>query len=190
MTLHLNSPWTDAEIDAVERLYKAGWRWPAIAEHVSSVNGVERTPAACQTRARRLGILDPARKGRQNFAHNYDDDIAALMDDNLSLSEMVEAIHARYGVKVSASYVNSRARKQNRAYPGWKKRANERNGNGVARSNYRAGRSTDPNSRRSRLRAMGIPERSFYSVREELRDTGVEHTEQDIIDICKKRRRA
>ena len=190
MTLHLNSPWTDAEIDAVERLYKAGLRWPAISEHVSSVNGVERTPMACQTRARRLGILDPARKGRRQFDHNYDDDIAALMDDNFSLSEMVEAIHARYGVKVSASYVNSRARKQNHAYPGWKKRANERNSKGVARSNYRVGRSPDPRSRRSRLRAMGIPEGTFYTVREELRDMGIEHTEQDIIDICKQRRRA
>lgn len=190
MKLHLNSPWADAEIDALERHYKAGWRWPAISEHVSSVNGVERTPSACQTRARRLGILDPARKGQQNFAHNYDADIAELMDDNFSLSEMVGAIQERYGVKVSASYVNSRARKQKHAYPGWKQRANERNGNGVARSNYRAGRSTDPNSRRSRLRAMGIPERTFYSVREELRDMGVEHTEQDIIDICKSRRRA
>src|SRR5699024_3413839 len=110
--------------------------------------------------------------------------------ENFSLSEMVEAIHARYGVKVSASFVRSRALKQDHAYPVWKKRTNERNGNGVARSNYRAGRSTDPNSRRSRLRAMGIPERSFYCVREELRDMGVEHTEQDVIDICKARRRA
>lgn len=190
MKLNLNSPWTDAEIDELERLYKAGWRWPAIAEHVSGIHGVERTPSACQTRARRLGILDPARKGKQNFAHNYDADIAELMDDNCSLSEMVEAIRERYGVKVSASYVNSRARKQNHAYPGWKQRANERMSKGVARSNYRAGRSTDPNSRRSRLRAMGIPERSFYTVREELRDMGVEHTEQDIIDICQKRRKA
>src|SRR5690625_5123123 len=104
--LYLNSPWTEAEIDTLEWLYKGGWRWPSIAEQVSSVNRVERTPMACQTRARRLGILDPARKGRQNFAHNYDDDIAALMDENFSLSEMVEAIHARYGVKVSASYVS------------------------------------------------------------------------------------
>lgn len=190
MKLHLNPPWTDAEIDALERLYKARLRWPAIAAHVSSVNGMERTPSACQTRARRLGILDPARKGQQNFAHNHDADIAKLMDDNFSLSEMVKAIQERYGVKVSASYVNSRARKQNHAYPGWKKRENERMSKGVSRSNYRAGRSTDPNSRRSRLRAMGIPERSFYTLREELRDMGVEHTEQDIIDICKKRMRA
>ena len=190
MKLHLNQPWSDAEIDALKRLYKAGWRWPAIAAHVSRVNGVERTPSACQTRARRLGILDPARKGRRHFAHNYDDDIAALMGDNFSLSGMVEAIYARYGVKVSASYVSSRARKQNHAYPGWKKRTNERMSSGVARSNYRVGRSADPRSRKSRLRAMGIPERSFYGVREELRDMGVEHTEQDIIDICRKRRRA
>ena len=139
-------------------------------------DGVAQPPAERLRKDRRLGSI-------------YDADIAELMDENFSLSEMVEAIHARYGVKVSASFVRSRALKQNHAFPVWKKRTNERNGKGVARSNYRAGRSTDPNSRRSRLRAMGIPERSFYCVREELRDMGIDHTEQDVIDICKKRRR-
>ena len=47
-----------------------------------------------------------------------------------------------------------------------------------------------PPSRAARLREMGIPSRTFYTVREELRDAGVEHTEQDIIAICKARRRA
>lgn len=189
MTLHLNPEWSDSEIDALERLYKARWRWPAIAAHVSGIHGVDRTPSACQSRASVIGILDPARKGG-HMSHDYDADIAALMDDDHTLHEMVEAIRERYGVKVSATYVSVRARKQEHAYPGWKKRAAERIRDRVTRRNYRVGRSPDPRSRKSRLRAMGIPERSFYTVREELRDMGVEHTEQDIIDICKKRRRA
>ena len=189
MKLHLNPPWSNAEIEALERLYKAGWRWPAIAAQVSSIRGVERTPLACQTRAGVIGILDPARKGNQ-LGNSYDAVIAEMMDDNYTLHEMVDAIRERYGVKVSATYVSVRARKQNHAYTRWKKRANERMSKGVTRSNYRTGRSPDPASRNSRLRTMGIPERSFYSVREELRDMGVEHTEQDIIEICRKRKRA
>ena len=188
--LHLNPPWSDAEKDALERLYKGGWRWPDIAAQVSSVNGVERTPSACQTRARRIGILDSARKGRQSFAHNYDDDIAAFMGQDRTISEMVETISQKHGVKVSASYVRSRAERQEDAYTAWRSRKGKRISDRVTRRNYRVGRSTDPSSRKSRLRAMGIPERSFYTVRGELRDMGVEHTEQDIIDICKKRRRA
>src|SRR5690625_3371578 len=172
--LYLNSPWTDAEIDALERLYKAGWRWPAIAENVSSVNGVERTPMACQTRARRLGILDPSRKGRRHFDHNYDDDIAAFMGQDRTTSEMVEAIFQQHGVKVSATYVRSRVIRQESVYPTWKQRKGKRISDRMVRISYRAGRSPDPDSRRSRLRAMGIPERSFYTVRGELRDMGIE----------------
>lgn len=193
MPLHLNPPWSDDEIAELKRLYKARWRWTDIAERVSSVNGVERTTTACQTRAAVIGILDPARKGNR-FAHNYDDDIAALMDQDHTISEMVEVIRERYDVKVSATYVRSRAKKQEHAYPGWKSRKGKRISDRVARSNkarvHRPGRARDPLSRKSRLRAMGIPERTFYSVREELRDAGIEHTEQDIIDICKIRRRA
>lgn len=197
MTLHLNPPWTEAEIDALEKLYKAHWRWPAIAAHVSGIHGVERTPAACQRRAMRLSILDSARKGQQHFAHNYDDDIAAFMGQDRTISEMVETIFQKHGVKVSATYVRSRAKRQESVYPAWKQRKGKRISDRVVRSNKTRvrrsdglGRPPDPRSRKSRLRAMGVPERSFYTVREELRDMGVEHTEQDIIEICKARRRA
>lgn len=82
----------------------------------------------------------------------------------------------KWGIKwdASESYNRREAARQTM------KRLNER----------RAGRRADPNSIRSRLKAADIPRRSYYSVREELRDAGVEHTEQDIIEICKARRRA
>lgn len=192
MTLHLNPPWDDAEIDALERLYKAGWRWPEIAERVSGIRGVERTTSACQTRAVMLGIIDPERKARRLMGSRYDSDIVDLMEQDHTIAEMVEALFQKHGIRVSATYVRSRAVRQKDAFPRWKQRAGKRISDRVVRSNARrtGKRGIDPRSRKSRLRALGIPERSFYSVRGELRDAGIEHTEQDIIDICKIRRRA
>lgn len=53
----------------------------------------------------------------------------------------------------------------------------------------RKGRPVDPTSVRQRLKAEGIPSRSFYTVRDELKDSGIEASVTDIIDICKARRR-
>lgn len=136
MTLRLNPAWTDAEIAELERLYKARWRWSEIAERVSGIRGVERTASACKTRASIIGIRDPARKGNRPGS-NYDADIAALMDQDRTLSEIVEAIRERYGVTVSATYVNYRAEKQERAYPGWKSRAPGRISDRLARGRAR-----------------------------------------------------
>ena len=57
-------------------------------------------------------------------------------------------------------------------------------------SNNPDGRPVDPNSIRSRLKAAGVPKRSYYNVREELKDEGLEASVEDIIEICKARRRA
>lgn len=182
--MNRNTPWTKDECNAVALLYKAHWRWPAIAAHVSGIYGNERTPQACQTRAGILGILDPARKGHQ-FAHNYDADIAELMDQDHTLSEMVEAIKKKYGVTVSATYVRSRATKMGDTHTTWVSRKGKRISDRVGRSNARTPKARrQPNSRASRLRALGIPERRYYAIRETLIDEEIEHTEQDIIDLC------
>jgi hypothetical protein len=44
------------------------------------------------------------------------------------------------------------------------------------------------NSIRQQLIRLGIPQRTFYNVREELFELGAEHTTEDIIEICQARR--
>lgn len=51
------------------------------------------------------------------------------------------------------------------------------------------GRAADMYSIRQRLKRAGVPHRSYYAVREELVDMGVEFDVEDVIDICKARRR-
>jgi len=46
------------------------------------------------------------------------------------------------------------------------------------------------NSIRQQLIRLGIPQRTFYNVREELVELGAEHTTEDIIEICQARSRA
>ena len=50
-------PWTQSEMNALVLLYEAGWRWDAIAAHVSGIHGNRRTYRACQSRGEYLGIL-------------------------------------------------------------------------------------------------------------------------------------
>lgn len=52
------------------------------------------------------------------------------------------------------------------------------------------GRPRNPNSMRNRCIRHGILPQTFYRVRKELREMGVEHTDQDVIDIVKARRKA
>lgn len=47
----------------------------------------------------------------------------------------------------------------------------------------KGGRPVNPRSIRQRCKRAGISRRSFTRVREELRDEGIEHTIQDVIEI-------
>ncbi len=49
------------------------------------------------------------------------------------------------------------------------------------------GRPVNMYSIRQRLQRAGIPHRSYYNVREELVDMGVEFDDEDVMDICKAR---
>jgi len=44
-----------------------------------------------------------------------------------------------------------------------------------------------PNSVRQRLMRLHIPQRSYYNVREELRDTGEPSEFEDVVHICQQR---
>ncbi|WP_299312993.1 hypothetical protein [uncultured Halomonas sp.] len=52
-----HTAWSPTAIGAMEFLRNAGWQWPAIAAHVSAIDGVERTRDACRYKARLPTIL-------------------------------------------------------------------------------------------------------------------------------------
>lgn len=72
------TPWSRAAINAMEFLYLAGWQWPAIAAHVSGIDGVERTRDACRCKSHRLAITKGGKRGRTPII-NVEDDIEDMM---------------------------------------------------------------------------------------------------------------
>ena len=118
--------WTPAEMTALVMLYEAGWRWGAIAAHVSGIHGNPRTYRACQSRGEYLGILKPERQG---FVPStaYDEDIHDMMLLDLSSYEMAEELSRQYGRPFTQMWVYSRIKL---ASPpllvSWRKRAGGR----------------------------------------------------------------
>jgi len=124
--------WTRAEMTALEMLYEAGWRWGAIAAHISGIHGHRRTYRACQSRGEYLGILKAERQGHVPSAA-YDEDIHDMMLLDLSSYEMAEELSRQYGRPFTQMWVYSRIKL---ASPpllvAWRKRAGARLGRCVS----------------------------------------------------------
>ncbi|HSH24777.1 MAG TPA: hypothetical protein VLA13_04490 [Massilibacterium sp.] len=61
-TTNRHTPWQPAEVNAMEMLYKAGWRWESIAVHVSGIYGNSRTRESCRSKAKGIMLTKGATK--------------------------------------------------------------------------------------------------------------------------------
>src|SRR5690554_188329 len=83
--------WSPAAINAMEFLYNAGWQWPAIAAHVSAIDGVERTRDACRCKAHRLMMTRGRPRGRAPM-HDIVADIEDMMILGYSTRQMAREL--------------------------------------------------------------------------------------------------
>ena len=116
--------WGRSATNALEVLYTANWRWPAIAVHVSAVDGVERTAYACQRRARDCGMIDRARMRNALTMTQYDKDIEDMAVLDYSAPQMATALEVQYGRRFHASWVYKRLAAGNAtSFKAWRQRA-------------------------------------------------------------------
>ncbi len=123
--------WSRSAINALHLLYRAGWRWAAIAAHVSAVDGHPRNERACRHKADACGMLDSSRiYGATLAIPDYDDDITDMMTMDYSLKRMADELTLQHGRRVTGSFVHKRMTTMGATYQAWRKRASQRRSRG------------------------------------------------------------
>ena len=84
------SPWWSSELDALELLYNAGWKWPAIRAHLAGWRGVQRTVEAVRAKGKQIGVT--AGKPRGHTPMSIADDLEDLMILGRSSREIAEEL--------------------------------------------------------------------------------------------------
>lgn len=118
--------WSRSAINALDLLYRARWRWAAIAAHVSGIDGIPRSTEACRLKAKQCGLIDPANKGVPAVTE-FDDDLRDMMVLDFSSHEMREELEAQYGRPFNQSWVHSRLKAiGGNYYAAWQRRGSDR----------------------------------------------------------------
>lgn len=130
----MNAPrWSRSAINALHTLYQAGWRWKAIAVHVSAVDGHPRSPKSCTQKAKTCGMLDSSRiYGAALAIPDYDADIADMMTLDYSLQRMAGELSKQYGRRIMTGFIYKRMTAMGAPYRAWQKRASQRRSRGQA----------------------------------------------------------
>lgn len=123
------SKWGKVQTNALETLYRAGWGWGGISAHVSAI-GPSRSPDACQSRAKSIGLKREA-IGHPAEKISYDDDLIDMMQLDYSTWRMARELEAQYRRSFSQRWAYGRISK----LPGfsrWRGRADARRARGVS----------------------------------------------------------
>lgn len=120
------TPWSRPALNALDLLYRAGWRWAAISAHVSAVDGIERTPKACRRKASDIRLTTPAGKAWRAYDHLLDD-LYDLMVLDYSAAEIVDALEGQHGVRLTPKWVGQAGKRlPSGVLSGWKARRHGR----------------------------------------------------------------
>jgi len=123
--------WSRSAINALHTLYQAGWRWKAIAVHVSAVDGYPRSPKSCTQKAKTCGMLDSSRiYGAALSLPEYDADIHDMMMMDYTLPRMAEELSQQYGRRIMTGFIYKRMTAMGTTYRAWQKRASQRRSRG------------------------------------------------------------
>ena len=120
--------WSPAAINAMEFLYNAGWQWPAIAAHVSAIDGVERTRDACRCKAHRLMMTRGRPRGLAPM-HDIVADIEDMMILGYSTRQMARELGCSQTTVMRKIETFSPQRRV-----AWKRDLSERHAKAVSRS--------------------------------------------------------
>lgn len=114
-----HAPWQPAEVNGMEMLYRAGWRWESIAAHVSGIYGNERTRESCRSKAREIMLT---KGGSKSWLRR---DIDADLEDLLLLGYDGNRIARELGV--ARTTVTKRAKRIGGSlYHAWLKKSAQR----------------------------------------------------------------
>jgi len=117
------SKWSISEQNAMELLYRAGWRWSAISAHVSGIHGKHRSAIACQRKCKSIGLTDPHRVSWKRLSDAYNDDLRDMMVLDYSTGQMADELTHQYGQPFSQAWVHKRLRElPDGYYAAWRKR--------------------------------------------------------------------